>query len=184
MERYSHTTTPAEADAKHVDLTPRWTALMPVILAALENGTDVGRGNARRSLIELAAKVDGAHDMHKRMRASLDALAKAWPKATGLTEHEEAAMLEAVEVLSRTLPGDERGMQQYGAFRLSEGLSETLRHEVEHLLCHDEASSDGELLHVLIARLGIQAQKARAIIAQRGTFIMFMPTVEQPRPNW
>ncbi|MCX4152369.1 MULTISPECIES: hypothetical protein [Paraburkholderia] len=184
MERYSQTILPGEADAQGIDLTPRWTALMPIILAALENGTNVGRGNARRSLIELADRVDGAHDMHKRMRASLDALAKAWPKADRLTEQEEDAMLEAVEVLSRTSPGDKCAFPQYGAFKLSDGLSDSLRQEVEKLLCHDEASSDGELLHVLIARLGMQANKARAIISQRGTFIMFMPTVEQPRPNW
>jgi hypothetical protein len=104
MQQHAQTECSDATRVKHIDVTPTWKALMPLLLAALENGTHAGRGNALRSLIELAEKADAAHEMHKRMRAALDALAKAWPKAFGLSDAEQKALIEVAELLAITAP--------------------------------------------------------------------------------
>lgn len=45
-----------------VDITPSWTALMPCLIAALQNGTREGQDMARAELMRLAAEVDKLND--------------------------------------------------------------------------------------------------------------------------
>jgi hypothetical protein len=42
-----------------IDITPTWAAVMPILLAALEDGTDEGKRIARAELTRLAGVVDG-----------------------------------------------------------------------------------------------------------------------------
>ncbi|SAL74822.1 hypothetical protein AWB69_09247 [Caballeronia udeis] len=172
-----------------VSLEPKWKALMPIMLAALENGTDVGKANARRSLTELATKVDAAHDMHRRMRAALDGLAKAWPKAFGLTKAEHDALIEAAEVIALTAPQppDSRGVGSEGVqpgTRLSAKLDEKTREYFESVLSNDEAASDEELIQLFVTESGVSIDEATAIVARRMDFLNFLPTNEQPRLMW
>lgn len=43
---------------KYIDCTPTWAGLMPALFAILENGTDIGKKQAREELMDLARKVD------------------------------------------------------------------------------------------------------------------------------
>ncbi len=43
---------------KYIDCTPTWTAIMPALLAVLEDGTTEGKKMAREELMDLARKVD------------------------------------------------------------------------------------------------------------------------------
>ena len=45
-----------------VDITPSWTALMPCLIAALQNGTQAGQDMARSELMRLASEVDKLND--------------------------------------------------------------------------------------------------------------------------
>lgn len=47
--------------SKTIDLTPTWTAVMPAIIAVLEDGTADGKQLARAELLRLAAEVDKAN---------------------------------------------------------------------------------------------------------------------------
>jgi hypothetical protein len=86
-----------------VDLTPRWKVLMPILISAIENGTETGRENARRNLHKLADKVDSAQDLQRRVRAALDRLTRVWPtRHDALSPEERAALAEAIEVLTLT----------------------------------------------------------------------------------
>jgi hypothetical protein len=171
-----------EREGETVSLEPKWKALMPIMLAALENGTDAGKANARRSLTDLAAKVDAAHAMHKRMRAALDTLAKAWPKVVGPTEPEESALIEAAELIALTAPRppDSRA----AGSELSAKLDDATREYVESVLSNDEAASDEELIQLFIKESSVSLDDATAIVARRMDFLNFMPTKEQPRLAW
>lgn len=48
-----------------IDMTPTWTAIMPILLAAMENGTDEGKRIARAELMRLAGIVDAANERAK-----------------------------------------------------------------------------------------------------------------------
>lgn len=43
---------------KVIDCTPTWVGLMPALFAILENGTEIGKKQAREELMDLARKVD------------------------------------------------------------------------------------------------------------------------------
>ena len=43
---------------KYLDCTPTWAGLMPALFAILENGTELGKKQAREELMDLARKVD------------------------------------------------------------------------------------------------------------------------------
>lgn len=86
-----------------VDLTPRWKVLMPILISAIEYGTDTGRENARRNLNKLADKVDSGQELQRRVRAALDRLTRVWPtRHDALSPAERAALAEAIEVLTLT----------------------------------------------------------------------------------
>lgn len=172
-----------------ISLEPKWTVLMPVILVALENGTDTGKANARRSLAEFAARVDAARDMQRRMHSALDALAKAWPKVFGMTDAEREALREASEVVALTLPRSIAPPHHHDARERvstphSATLIEDIRECVESVLCNDESSSDEELVQLFVTEWSLSLDDATAIVARRSEFLRFMPTIEQPRIAW
>lgn len=43
---------------KYIDMTPTWVGLMPALFAVLENGTEIGKQQAREELMHLAQQVD------------------------------------------------------------------------------------------------------------------------------
>lgn len=77
---------------RSIDITPTWRVAMPILMAVLESGTEVGRAAARTELMALAAK--------------LDALAppRALPIALSDTEH--AAILTGLRLYQDVLNGD------------------------------------------------------------------------------
>lgn len=48
-----------------MDLTPTWAGLMPALFAILENGTELGKTQAREELMDLARKVDAMNAANK-----------------------------------------------------------------------------------------------------------------------
>lgn len=54
-----------------IEVTPKWTAVMPVLLAALTDGTAEGQRIARDELMRLARRVDSANDHAAGTRAAL-----------------------------------------------------------------------------------------------------------------
>ncbi|MGH8783340.1 hypothetical protein [Paraburkholderia sp.] len=91
--------------AEFVDLAPRWSTLMPILISAIEHGTQSGRNKALYRLCELGNTVDSEHAVHLRTRAALARLMAAWPGTTDrLSSEERAALSEASEVLALTIP--------------------------------------------------------------------------------
>lgn len=61
---------PADRDSvRHIDMTPTWAAIMPALIAALENGTGEGRTMARGELERLAREVDALNARAKEESA-------------------------------------------------------------------------------------------------------------------
>lgn len=172
------------AAAAGITLEPRWRTLMPILIAAIENGTEIGRANARRSLTELAEKLDRVNPVLLRAIPALRELTKAWPKAVGLTAREEAALLEAADVLalSATVSGDRATGQ--GDRRLSEGLDAETRDSVEEVLGNDESSHDDDLIKFFVEEFCLPEQKARELVENRTMFLNFLPSAKQPRLDW
>lgn len=52
-----------------IDLTPTWAAVLPVLLAAIENGTDEGRRMAREELARMAQAADKYNELSKAAKA-------------------------------------------------------------------------------------------------------------------
>lgn len=57
--------------AQYLDITPTWAAIMPALVAALQDGTGEGQRIARAELARLAAEVDG---LNARARAEREAM--------------------------------------------------------------------------------------------------------------
>ncbi|PCE24011.1 hypothetical protein BWP39_30475 [Paraburkholderia acidicola] len=86
-----------------IDLAPRWRTLVPILLSAIEHGTERGRSNARRSLRNLAREADSARQLQLRTREVLARLVATWPDRPGvLTAEEKDALAEASAVLALT----------------------------------------------------------------------------------
>lgn len=51
-----------------IDMTPTWAALMPILLAAVEDGTEEGKRIARAELTRLAHTVDAMNERAKGMQ--------------------------------------------------------------------------------------------------------------------
>lgn len=172
------------AAAAGISLEPRWRALMPILIVAIENGTEIGRANARRSLLELAEKLDRVNPVYLRAIPALRELMKVWPKAEGLTSREETALLEAADVLTLSATGSGQPAPGHDGSRLSEGLDERTRDSVEEVLGNDESSHDDDLIKFFIEEFCLPEQKARALVANRTMFLNFLPSAKQPRPDW
>lgn len=56
---------------KFIDLTPTWTAVMPVLLDIIENGNDEAKKIAREELLDLAKKVDDVNTKAKECKKLL-----------------------------------------------------------------------------------------------------------------
>lgn len=52
---------PKPAPVRTIDVTPTWSAIVPVLLAALENGTDEGKRMAREEIMRMADLLDAAN---------------------------------------------------------------------------------------------------------------------------
>lgn len=52
-------TQPEKTEPRTIDITPTWSSLVPVIVAAIENGTPIGRTAAIEELKRLAKFADG-----------------------------------------------------------------------------------------------------------------------------
>lgn len=90
-------------DRDVIDLAPRWRTLVPILLSAIEHGTEQGRSNARRSLRNLAREADSSRQLQLRTREVLARLVATWHERSGaLTVEEEEALAEASAVLALT----------------------------------------------------------------------------------
>lgn len=49
-----------------IDMTPTWAAIMPALIAALENGTETGKDMARKELMRLAQTVDALNSKESK----------------------------------------------------------------------------------------------------------------------
>jgi len=54
-----------------IDVTPTWSGIIRVLIAALEDGTDAGKQVAREEVIRLARQYDGACDAIAELEAAL-----------------------------------------------------------------------------------------------------------------
>jgi len=70
-----------------IDLTPTWAAVLPILLAAMENGTDEGRRLAREEFARMAQAADKYNQVTSR---ALKALAKTFPYADKAVSQELA----------------------------------------------------------------------------------------------
>lgn len=84
-----------------VDLAPRWRTLVPILLSAIEHGTDRGRTNARRKFRNLAREADAQRELQLRTRDALARLVATCARASSeLSGEEEEALAEANAVLA------------------------------------------------------------------------------------
>ncbi|MEQ5840624.1 hypothetical protein N0A02_14455 [Paraburkholderia acidicola] len=92
-------------DEQVIDLTTRWSTLMPILISAIEHGTSTGRSNALRRLRELGVKVDSMHSLQLRMRANLAHLLAVSPQIRHSADPDvQRALTEALELLSMSKP--------------------------------------------------------------------------------
>ena len=90
-------------DHDMIDLAPRWRTLVPILLSAIEHGTEHGRSNARRSLCNLAREADSSRQLQLRTREVLARLVATWPeKSEALSIEQKDALAEATAVLALT----------------------------------------------------------------------------------
>ncbi|PCE23242.1 hypothetical protein BWP39_26515 [Paraburkholderia acidicola] len=90
-------------DHDMIDLAPRWRTLVPILLSAIEHGTEHGRSNARRSLRNLAEEADSSRQLQLRTREALARLVATWSeKSEALSVEEKDALAEASAVLALT----------------------------------------------------------------------------------
>ncbi|MFL9871428.1 hypothetical protein [Paraburkholderia megapolitana] len=93
---------------------------MPILVSAIENGTETGKANARRNLLKLACEIDRANRWNRRMQGALARLAKIWPKGDDMLDGDErAALTEAAEVLAIGAAADIRRKRRSGSTSLS-----------------------------------------------------------------
>lgn len=86
-----------------IDLAPRWSAVVPILLSAIEHGTEDGRSKARRGLRNLAREADSSRRLQLRTREVLARLVANWRKGSdSLTQDEKDALAEASTVLALT----------------------------------------------------------------------------------
>lgn len=90
------------ADHDMIDLAPRWRTLVPILLSAIEHGTEHGRSNARRSLRNLAEEADSSRQLQLRTREVLARLVATWSEKSALSVEEQDALAEASAVLALT----------------------------------------------------------------------------------
>ena len=92
-------------DERVIDLTTRWSTLMPILISAIEHGTSTGRSNALHRLRELGEKVDSMHSLQLRMRANLAHLLAVSPQIQHSPDPDvQCALTEALELLSMSKP--------------------------------------------------------------------------------
>lgn len=51
-----------------IEITPTWSAVLPILLAAIENGTDHGRRMAREELARMAQAADKYNEVRHVLR--------------------------------------------------------------------------------------------------------------------
>ncbi|MCX4163480.1 MULTISPECIES: hypothetical protein [Paraburkholderia] len=85
-----------------IDLAPRWRTLVPILLSAIEHGTEHGRSNARRSFRNLAEEADSSRQLQLRTREVLARLVATWSEKSALSVEEQDALAEASAVLALT----------------------------------------------------------------------------------
>lgn len=74
---------------KTIDITPTWAAIMPVLIACLENGSETGKQMARTELMRAASIIDDANKA---------ALAAEYVELIGYDPFEDDATITYAEV--------------------------------------------------------------------------------------